>query len=156
MKRTYKYVTEQKYTCRIKNQWKIYFLVEKFLVYFWVLCAAARAFLEESSRQKKDLTSISNPAEYTADSSHSGNQNINVLVTSGSLVPSIVKCLLFRLDEFFLTENGIASYLMDTTLLPLIIIMRANFFLVEVMVSKTTCIQCTARGKWESSSAFHG
>lgn len=42
----------------------------------------------------------------------SGNEalHINVLVTSGSLIPSLVKCLLFKLDSFFTPENGLLSY----------------------------------------------
>lgn len=32
--------------------------------------------------------------------------HINVLVTSGSLIPSLVKCLLFRLDDLILHDNG--------------------------------------------------
>ncbi|KAM0026691.1 putative Eyes absent family, EYA domain superfamily [Helianthus debilis subsp. tardiflorus] len=35
-----------------------------------------------------------------------GAENINVIVTSGSLIPSLVKCLLFRLDDLISYDNG--------------------------------------------------
>lgn len=34
------------------------------------------------------------------------SKHINLLVTSGSLIPSLVKCLLFRLDNMIAHENG--------------------------------------------------
>jgi len=34
------------------------------------------------------------------------SQDIHILVTSGALIPSLVKCLLFRLDTFLRHENG--------------------------------------------------
>jgi hypothetical protein len=58
---------------------------------------AARAFLEQCS-SGKDTTST--------DSIDSKNQHVNVLVTSGSLIPSLVKCLLFRLDSVLTHGNG--------------------------------------------------
>lgn len=36
-------------------------------------------------------------------------QNINVLVTSGSLIPSLVKCLLYQLDDVIPANNGMLS-----------------------------------------------
>ncbi|KAL8138750.1 hypothetical protein V2J09_004751, partial [Rumex salicifolius] len=43
----------------------------------------------------------------------SGSEEVlryNVLVTSGSLIPSLVKCLLFKLDSFFTPENVYSSW----------------------------------------------
>ena len=48
-------------------------------------------------------TSVSNGDEVTALNSTS---SVNVLVTSGSLVPSLVKILLFKLNKFISHENG--------------------------------------------------
>lgn len=36
-------------------------------------------------------------------------QNINVLVTSGSLIPSLAKCLLYQLDDVIPANNGMIS-----------------------------------------------
>jgi eyes absent family protein 2 len=53
--------------------------------------SSARACLEEISRGDKV-------------------QNVNILVTSGSLIPSLVKGLLFRLDDFIPVENVYSSW----------------------------------------------
>ncbi|KAK6947440.1 hypothetical protein RJ641_000913 [Dillenia turbinata] len=53
--------------------------------------SSARAFLEQCSGA-------------IIGSSNTELQHVNVLVTSGSLIPSLVKCLLFRLDD--LIEHG--------------------------------------------------
>ncbi|KAM7493965.1 hypothetical protein LguiB_028574 [Lonicera macranthoides] len=37
-------------------------------------------------------------------------QNVNILVTSGSLIPSLVKSLLFQLDDFIPSENVYSSW----------------------------------------------
>ncbi|KAL8216391.1 hypothetical protein R6Q57_023228 [Mikania cordata] len=44
------------------------------------------------------------------DSNGSGAENINVIVTSGSLIPSLVKCLLFRLDDLISYDNVYSSW----------------------------------------------
>ena len=65
----------------------------------------ARAFLEQCSSGKTDTTSTAS-ADGMVDSTDSTYQHVNVLVTSGSLIPSLVKCLLFRLDNLITHENG--------------------------------------------------
>uniref|UniRef100_A0A7N2N1M6 protein-tyrosine-phosphatase n=1 Tax=Quercus lobata TaxID=97700 RepID=A0A7N2N1M6_QUELO len=69
----------------------------------------ARAFLEQCSSGKTDTTSTAS-AEGMVDSSDSSYQHVNVLVTSGSLIPSLVKCLLFRLDNLITHENVYSSW----------------------------------------------
>ncbi|CAN6807511.1 unnamed protein product [Brassica oleracea] len=54
--------------------------------------SSARAFLEQCSNG-------TNPS----------SQDIHILVTSGALIPSLVKCLLFRLDTFLRHENVYSS-----------------------------------------------
>ncbi|XP_043695581.1 eyes absent homolog isoform X2 [Telopea speciosissima] len=64
--------------------------------------SSARTFLEQCSGENKSL------APHVASSNIStgtGYKNINVLVTSGSLIPSLVKCLLFRLDDLITHTN---------------------------------------------------
>ena len=63
--------------------------------YSFVLIAA-RAFLEQCSNVK----------EASVDGTDRSSQDIHILVTSGALIPSLVKCLLFRLDTFLRHENG--------------------------------------------------
>ena len=72
---------------------------------FSVSCPnVARTFLEECSAGKEE-TSVAS-ADGITDSVASKSQHINVLVTSGSLIPSLVKCLLFRLDNIITQGNG--------------------------------------------------
>lgn len=59
----------------------------------------ARAFLEQCSGVKEE----SGDGTSAVDKS---SQDIHILVTSGALIPSLVKCLLFRLDTFLKHENG--------------------------------------------------
>lgn len=74
--------------------------------------SAGRAFLEECL--KKD--SVSRQGAANAESSEgltedqTPSQNVNVLVTSGTLIPSLVKCLLFQLDGFITRENLYSSW----------------------------------------------
>ncbi|KAL8031521.1 hypothetical protein ABFX02_13G031200 [Erythranthe guttata] len=55
--------------------------------------SSARACLEQCAGQKRD-------AEF---------EHVNVLVTSGALIPSLVKCLFFRLDHIFTSNNVYSS-----------------------------------------------
>ncbi|KAK7842808.1 eyes absent homolog [Quercus suber] len=71
--------------------------------------SSARAFLEQCSRGKTDTTSTAS-ADGMVDSTDSTYQHVNVLVTSGSLIPSLVKCLLFRLDNLITHENVYSSW----------------------------------------------
>ncbi|XP_042479969.1 eyes absent homolog isoform X2 [Macadamia integrifolia] len=64
--------------------------------------SSARTFLEHCSGENNGL------APHVASSNvctGTGYKNINVLVTSGSLIPTLVKCLLFRLDDLFTHTN---------------------------------------------------
>lgn len=61
--------------------------------------SSARACLEECS--SGDSAVGANESPY---------QSIHVMVTSGSLIPSLVKCLLFRLDHFITYENVYSSW----------------------------------------------
>ncbi|PQM39059.1 eyes absent homolog 2 [Prunus yedoensis var. nudiflora] len=63
----------------------------------------ARVFLEECSAWHKKTSLV---AADGIKSSASKYQHVNLLVTSGSLIPSLVKCLLFRLDNMITDENG--------------------------------------------------
>lgn len=68
--------------------------------YFYV----AHAFLEECSSGLEDSSVAS--ADRIIDSAGSKCQHINLLVTSGSLIPSLVKCMLFRFDNLITDGNG--------------------------------------------------
>lgn len=68
--------------------------------------SAARAFLEQSSEGNTVLTPHLASPNRIVESSESKPQNVNVLVTSGSLIPSLVKCVLFRLDGLITHQNG--------------------------------------------------
>eukprot|EP00249_Psilotum_nudum_P022253 c28436_g1_i2 orf=322-1344(-) len=48
--------------------------------------------------------------EQNINSATQASNQVNVLVTSGTLVPSLIKCLLFRLDKFFSCENVYSSW----------------------------------------------
>ncbi|KAL9246924.1 hypothetical protein vseg_020402 [Gypsophila vaccaria] len=43
-------------------------------------------------------------------SSENEHHSVNILVTAGSLIPSLVKCLLFRLDNFITSENVYSAW----------------------------------------------
>lgn len=77
----------------------------------------ARAFLEECSTEKEDAHVASSGSKY---------QYINLLVTSGSLIPSLVKCLLFRLDSLITHGNGPPSTFSLFCLLILLVILLIN------------------------------
>lgn len=76
---------------------------------FISVTSSAREFLELCSGRKED------PVPCLASGggmvSHTDNkfEHVNVLVTSGSLIPSLVKCLLFRLDNLITHGNGQSS-----------------------------------------------
>ena len=64
----------------------------------------ARTFLEECATGQDELPVAS--ADGIIDSASRSQRHINVLVTSGALIPSLAKCLLFRLDHILTQENG--------------------------------------------------
>lgn len=65
--------------------------------------SSARTLLQHCSVHKEYPTDLPR-----ADDSEL--QCINILVTSGSLVPSLVKCMLFRLDSLMTCENVYSSW----------------------------------------------
>lgn len=71
--------------------------------------SSARMCLEECANGNRDLIpNIVLPA--TANHAMSTeNRHVNILVTSGALIPSLVKCLLFRLDGLLTCENVYSS-----------------------------------------------
>ncbi|GAY64639.1 hypothetical protein CUMW_235000 [Citrus unshiu] len=60
---------------------------------------------EECSSGKEVSTSSLGLA--SLDSADTKSEHVNILVTSGSLIPSLVKCLLFRLDNLITHGNGL-------------------------------------------------
>ncbi|OMO77259.1 eyes absent protein [Corchorus capsularis] len=68
--------------------------------------SSARAFLEQCLAGDEDPTLSQTAAGGIVNSNDTRIRHINVLVTSGSLIPSLVKCLLFRLDNLISYENG--------------------------------------------------
>ncbi|KAL6979841.1 protein-tyrosine-phosphatase [Sarracenia purpurea var. burkii] len=71
--------------------------------------SSARACLKQCSDGNKELTSGAVSADGIGGSS-ANFQHVNILVTSGSLIPSLVKCLLFRLDDLITYENVYSSW----------------------------------------------
>ncbi|KAK9021037.1 hypothetical protein V6N11_011045 [Hibiscus sabdariffa] len=72
--------------------------------------SSARALLEQCLSGNEDPTSCNTVAGGVVSSNATGSRHINVLVTSGSLIPSLVKCLLFRLDNLISYENVYSSW----------------------------------------------
>lgn len=72
--------------------------------------SSARACLEQCLDKSKELVFSKDSTNVASASASATTQNINVLVTSGSLIPSLVKCLLFGLDGFVSYENVYSSW----------------------------------------------
>lgn len=72
--------------------------------------SSARAFLEQCSGWKEDPTRCLASTDGIINHADAKFEPINVLVTSGSLIPSLVKCLLFRLDKSITHENVYSSW----------------------------------------------
>nr|TKR85502.1 hypothetical protein D5086_0000246440 [Populus alba] len=72
--------------------------------------SSARAFLEQCSGWKEDPTRCLASTDGIINHADAKFEPINVLVTSGSLIPSLVKCLLFRLDNSITHENVYSSW----------------------------------------------
>lgn len=47
------------------------------------------------------------PSTNSDDATDAEFEHVNLLVTSGPLVPSLVKCLFFRLDNMITCNNGL-------------------------------------------------
>lgn len=67
--------------------------------------SSARSCLEECAGQNRDT----NPCINLSNARDAMFQHVNVLVTSGPLVPSLVKCLLFRLDKMIACDKVYSS-----------------------------------------------
>lgn len=73
--------------------------------------SSARTFLKEcSAEEDKDAVSSNAFANTSSNSTNAKYQHVNVLVTSGSLIPSLVKCMLFRLDSLITHGNVYSSW----------------------------------------------
>ncbi|KAJ6946835.1 hypothetical protein NC651_001510 [Populus alba x Populus x berolinensis] len=72
--------------------------------------SSARAFLEQCSGWKEDPTHCLASTDGIINHADAKFEPVNVLVTSGSLIPSLVKCLLFRLDNSIAHENVYSSW----------------------------------------------
>uniref|UniRef100_A0A2P2KHJ1 protein-tyrosine-phosphatase n=1 Tax=Rhizophora mucronata TaxID=61149 RepID=A0A2P2KHJ1_RHIMU len=68
--------------------------------------SSARSFLEQCSGMNEDSSNCCSSAGKSINHIDTNFNHINILVTSGSLVPSLVKCLLFRLDGLIAHGNG--------------------------------------------------
>ena len=126
---------------------------------------AARTLLQHCSGHKEYPTDLQ-------PSDKSEIQCINILVTSGSLIPSLVKCMLFRLDSLMTCENGLFSFLspfqsliswylyvvivvygppnFDLTVLLLLLYLSWDFLLV--MQQLLSCSFCMVY--WESEELY--
>ncbi|XP_026406672.1 eyes absent homolog [Papaver somniferum] len=71
--------------------------------------SSARAFLEQSSEGKNSTPHLA-AANGVTESSDSKSDKVNILVTAGSLIPSLVKCFLFRLDDLIMHQNVYSSW----------------------------------------------
>lgn len=67
--------------------------------------SSARALMEECSGDNE-----ASSENGVVDPTYSKVKHINVLVTSGSLIPSLVKCMLFRLDDLIAYKNVYSSW----------------------------------------------
>lgn len=68
--------------------------------------SSARACLEQCSAGNKETSLVGG----VSDCTNTRIEHVNLLVTSGSLIPSLVKCLLFRLDDLIPYENVYSSW----------------------------------------------
>lgn len=85
-------------------------LYDKTDVYTDRWLSSARTFLKECSDEDKDAVSSIAFANTSSNSTNAKHQHVNVLVTSGSLIPSLVKCMLFRLDSLITHGNVYSSW----------------------------------------------
>ncbi|KAL8461234.1 hypothetical protein ACS0TY_032631 [Phlomoides rotata] len=67
--------------------------------------SSARACLEQCAGQKADI----DPSINSDNAGDAKFEHVNVLVTSGPLVPSLVKCLFFRLNNMLTCNNVYSS-----------------------------------------------
>ncbi|XP_010935000.1 protein phosphatase EYA [Elaeis guineensis] len=72
--------------------------------------SSGHALLEQTLGRNRILAPELASSETASGSMDTKCQNINVLVTSGSLIPSLVKCLLYRLDNVISHDNVYSSW----------------------------------------------
>ncbi|XP_062073663.1 eyes absent homolog isoform X1 [Humulus lupulus] len=90
----------------LMKQWdELYNMTDKYTD-GWL--SSAHTFLEKCSAGKEETYVAT--ADGITNSAASKSQHVNVLVTSGSLIPSLVKCLLFRFDNIITHENVYSSW----------------------------------------------
>lgn len=89
----------------IKHWEDLYDLTDKYTDGWF---SSALAFLKQCSGAGEGLTACVRSENETA-STCTEVSSVNLLVTSGSLIPSLVKCLLFRLDDLITPENVYSS-----------------------------------------------
>lgn len=79
---------------------------------------AAHSLLEQSVGKTNSPEDVVQTDLNPAGPSTNKGKSINVLVTSGSLVPSLAKCLLYRLDNVIPAKNGSSFLIVRSYLLP--------------------------------------
>ncbi|XP_044501142.1 eyes absent homolog [Mangifera indica] len=72
--------------------------------------SSALAFLEQCSSGEDNATSSFSSSSGITDCTIAKFQHVNILVTSGSLIPSLAKCLLFRLDNWIAHGDVYSSW----------------------------------------------
>ncbi|CAL9769805.1 unnamed protein product [Musa acuminata subsp. burmannicoides] len=72
--------------------------------------SSGHALLEQTLGKTSLPSNYLLSSDSTTRSVTSKYQNINVLVTSGSLIPSLAKCLLYRLDDVIAANNVYSSW----------------------------------------------
>lgn len=77
---------------------------------------------------KEDLAPLLSTSGGVTGHTNTKFKHINVLVTAGSLIPSLAKCLLFRLDNLIRHENGLLSFLSLNYIINCIFFVKQFFF----------------------------
>ncbi|KAG5154661.1 hypothetical protein JHK82_012630 [Glycine max] len=70
----------------------------------------AQKYLQENECSGEDKDAVYSIAFANTSSNSTNAKHVNVLVTSGSLVPSLVKCMLFHLDSLITHGNVYSSW----------------------------------------------
>lgn len=72
--------------------------------------SSARACLKQCALGSREVISYIALPDTSSDQRNTSHHNVNILVTSGALIPSLVKCLLFKLDDLITCENVFSSW----------------------------------------------
>lgn len=92
----------------IVKQWDDLYMLTDSYTDGWL--SSGHALLDQTSGRNKAAAPQPSSAENTCVNIDMKCEDINVLVTSGSLIPSLVKCMLFRLDDQIGFENVYSSW----------------------------------------------